>query len=126
MVTKTFLHSNICESSGSSDSCDSSDSSERSDSSDSSESSDISEQKLFAQKNYFFFNQKLKRFKKTEWWQNSSCDKTQIVTKVKCWQKSKLDKNLMFKKKDKEKNSLWQKSNCDKTQELKVWQSSKT
>ena len=38
--------------------------------------------------------------------------KTQIVTKLKLWEKN-------------QKNQMWQKSNCDKTQELKLWQNSK-
>ena len=32
-------------------------------------------------------------------WQNSSCDKTQILTKVKFWQKSKCDNSQIVKKK---------------------------
>ena len=63
MVTKTYLPSNLFDSSGSSDSndssdsCDSSDSRENSDSSDSSENSDSSDstdQKPFSQKNFYF------------------------------------------------------------------------
>ena len=60
LVTKTYLPSNLCDSSDSSNSSDSSDSSNSCDSSDSSESSDSSDscdssdQKLFFTKNFFF------------------------------------------------------------------------
>ena len=58
--------------------------------------------------------------KTTKMLQNSNCDKTQIVTKLKLWQDSKTG---MLQ------NSNWdktQKLNCEKTQKLNMWQNSKT
>ena len=56
MVTKTYILSNLCDSSVSSESTDSCDSSDRSDSSDSSDSSNSSDQKkLSTKKTPFFF-----------------------------------------------------------------------
>ena len=46
---------------------------------------------------------------------NSSCDKTQIVTKVQLWQNLNCDKTLK-----------WQNSNCDQTEKLNLWKNSKT
>ena len=55
MVTKTYIPSNLCDSSDSSDSFDSSDCSDSSDSSESSNSSDSSEQKkIVCPKKHFF------------------------------------------------------------------------
>ena len=56
---------------------------------------------------------------KLKLWQNLNCDKTQIVTKHKLWQKSKGED------KKNQKLEIYQNSNCDKTQELKSWQNSK-
>ena len=53
MVTKTYLPSNLCDSSDSSDSYDSSESSDKSDNSDSRDSTDRSNQKTFSQKTFF-------------------------------------------------------------------------
>ena len=95
MVTKTYLPSNICDSSDSndtcnssdcsdsSDSCDSSDSSVSSDSSDSSDGSDSSErsyQKKNHKKTFFYdkkISQKNSKTKTVLKLKNSNCHKTQ-------------------------------------------------
>ena len=91
-------------------------------------------------KSYCDKTQKLKMGSKkiVELWQNLSCDKTQIVTKLKLGQKSSCDKAQIGTK-----IKLWRKtfffksvwktqivtelenSNYDKTQKLKLWQNLK-
>ena len=67
MVTKTYISSNLCDSSDSSDSCDSSDISDNSDSSDSS----------YKKKKTFFFSLKKLFFSSfTIKLKNLSCDET--------------------------------------------------
>ena len=75
-------------------------------------------------------NSKNQKMTKLKLWQNSSCDKTQIVIKLKLWQTLSCDKTQIVTaqivKKKKINNLKCDNSNCDKTQYLKWWQNSKT
>ena len=57
---------------------------------------------------------------KLKLWQNSNCDKTQIVTKLKMGRKKKL-KKLKCEEEETKTIKMWQNSNCDKTKELNLW-----
>ena len=104
METKTYLPSNLCNSSDGSDSSDSSDGSDSCDSSDSSDSSDGSDQKTFFN-NKPFFSHKKKLFFSYIFF----LIKVILFTK-KCFLNSKAQIVLQLKK-----------SNCDDTQKLKLW-----
>ena len=61
-------------------------------------------------------NSKCDEIQKLKLWQNSNCDKFQIVTKLKLYKNSNCDKTWKLKN-----------SNCEeKNQKLKFWQNSKT
>ena len=96
MVTKTYLPSNLCDSSNISDNGDNSDSCDSSDSSDSSHSSDSSDQK-----NFFFTKKKL-------------CPKK--IPKITSFQKKLFLKLFLTIKKFTKNLAL----NCDETQKLKL------
>ena len=92
MLTKTYLRSNLCESSDSCDSCYSSEGSDSSDSGDKSDQTTFFIKKLFAPKeNYDERKTQLCWYSKTQIvmkLKNSNCDKTEIVTKLKLWRNS--------------------------------------
>ena len=48
---------------------------------------------------------------------NSTCDKTQLVTKLKLWHSSNCDKTQVVTK-----PKLWQNSNCEKKPRTQMWQ----
>ena len=130
MVTKTYITSNLCDSSNSSDSCDNSDSSDSSDRSDSSDQKVVSPKTFFTKKNIFschnsFFSQQ----KKPILTKNLNCDETQ---KLKLWWNSKTQILMKLKNSNCDETKKTQivmklkKSNCDETQQLKLRWNSKT
>ena len=63
---------------------------------------------------------------KLKLWQNSNCDKTQIVTKLKLWQNSNCDKTQIVKNSKtqnvRKKLKLWQNSKTQIVTKLELWQ----
>ena len=109
IVTKTYLPSNLCDSSDGSDSSNRSDSCDSSDTSDISDSSDSSDQKKICQKKTFFLTKQL-------YFNNKNILQIFFSSQKKVVHQKTHNSNC-----DEIRNS-----NCVETQKLKLWWNSKT